>query len=199
MTPLQLDSGQTSSPDEPSTERVEVRPVSHQTVKLGRGKHTSPEKGVCVMELASMLAGEPFNDHPAAVCPVLGSLLRSYNDSVDDETRQDLYAYAAKIVGTRAGADVERRRSERVTAWTYERRLRRMRRFMPEFVARRLCQLKTLSLESIGTQAVRQIPRHTEETHRAMLGLIDDLLAIRSRTRESRQQTGRLEVPVSPH
>jgi hypothetical protein len=173
--------------------------VSHQTIKLSPGKHYSPDDGACVMELASMLAGEPFNDHPASVCPVLGSVLRSYNDSVNDDARQDLYAYAAKIVGTRADADVERRRSERVVAWTYERRLRRMRRFLPEFVARRLCQLKNLSLESIGTQAVRQIPRHNDETHRAMLGLIEDLLAIRSRRRALRHQTGRFEVPVGPH
>ena len=145
-----------------------------------------------------MLAGEPFNDHPASVCPVLGSVLRSYNDSVDDDARQDLYAYAAKVVGTRADADVERRRSERVASWTYERRLRRMRRFLPEFIARRLCQLKNLSLESIGTQAVRQIPRHTDETHHAMLGLIDDLLSIRPRRRASRPRTERLELPLSP-
>ena len=172
--------------------------VSHQTIKLSPGKHYSPDDGACVMELASMLAGEPFNDHPASVCPVLGSLLRSYNDSVDDDARQDLYAYAARIVGTRADVDVERRRSESVTAWTYERRYRRMRRFLPEFAARRLCGLKTLSLESIGTQAVRQIPRHTDETHRAMLGLIDDLLTIRPRRIVSRARNGRLEVPLSP-
>ena len=171
--------------------------VSHQTIKLSPGKHYSPDDGACVMELASMLGGEPFNDHPASVCPVLGSLLRSYNDSVDDDARQDLYAYAARIVGTRADADVERRRSESVTAWTYERRYRRMRRFLPEFVARRLCELKTLSLESIGTQAVRQIPRHTDETHRAMLGLIDDLLAITPRRIASRARSSRLEVPLS--
>jgi hypothetical protein len=173
--------------------------VSHQTIKLSPGKHYAPDDGACVMELASMLAGEPFNDHPASVCPVLGSLLRSYNDSVDDDARQDLYAYAARVVGTRADADVERRRSECVTAWTYERRFRRLRRFLPDFVARKLCQLKTLSLESIGTQAVRQIPRHTDETHRAMLGLIDDLVAIRSRRRESLPRTGHAEVPLSPH
>jgi hypothetical protein len=151
------------------------------------------------MELASMLAGESFNDHPAAVCPVLGSLLRAYNDSVGDDARQDLYAYAARVVGTREDAEVERRRGERVEAWTHERRYRRMRRFLPAFAARRLCQLRTLSLESIGTQAVRQSPRHTDETHRAMLGLIDELLAIRSRRRASGQQTERFEVPVSPH
>jgi hypothetical protein len=31
---------------------------NHQTIKLSKGKHTSPEEGACVMELASMLAGE---------------------------------------------------------------------------------------------------------------------------------------------
>ena len=33
--------------------------VTHQTVRLTTGKHTSPSDGACVMELASMLAGEP--------------------------------------------------------------------------------------------------------------------------------------------
>jgi hypothetical protein len=51
--------------------------VSHQTVRLRRGKHASPEKGVCVMELASMLAGEPFSDRPACACPLTAALLRA--------------------------------------------------------------------------------------------------------------------------
>ncbi|MBV9806078.1 MAG: hypothetical protein JO286_02790, partial [Solirubrobacterales bacterium] len=54
-----------------------MSPVSYQTIKLSKGKHTSPEDGACVMELASMLSGEPFTDHPASVCPVIGSFLRS--------------------------------------------------------------------------------------------------------------------------
>ena len=61
-----------------------MSPVTHQTIKLGKGKHSSPEEGACVMELASMLASEPFSDHPASVCPVIASFLRAYNDSVDD-------------------------------------------------------------------------------------------------------------------
>jgi hypothetical protein len=44
-------------------------PVSHQTIRLSKGKHASAEQGACVMELASMLGGEPFNDHPGSVCP----------------------------------------------------------------------------------------------------------------------------------
>jgi hypothetical protein len=156
-------------------------PVSHQTIKLSSGKHSSPHEGACVMELASMLSGEPFGDHPASVCPVIGSLLRAYNDSVDDETRQDLYAYAAKVVGSRAGAEVQQIRAERVAAWSSELLLRRLGRFLPPAAARRICRMRTPPLDSVGTHAVRLIPRHSAETHAAVLALVDELLAIGAR------------------
>ncbi len=54
-----------------------------------------------MMELASMLAGEPFSDSPRSVCPVVAAFLRHYNDRVDDSRRQDLYGFAAAAVGTR--------------------------------------------------------------------------------------------------
>jgi hypothetical protein len=38
------------------------------------------------MELASMIAGESFSDHPESACPVISSFLRAYNDRVNDET-----------------------------------------------------------------------------------------------------------------
>ena len=82
-------------------EGVAVALISHQTVKLGRGKHESPAHGVCVMELASMLSGESFSDHPTTVCPIIAAFLRSYNDCIDARRRQDLYPYAAKIVDSR--------------------------------------------------------------------------------------------------
>lgn len=55
------------------------------------------------MELASILADEPFSDHPASVCPVVAAFLRSYNDHVDDQRRRDLFPYAAAAVGTAHG------------------------------------------------------------------------------------------------
>ena len=67
-----------------------MAPISYQTITLSKGKPASPEDGACAMELASMLAGEPFNDHPRSVCPVIGSFLRAYNDRIDDGRRQDL-------------------------------------------------------------------------------------------------------------
>jgi hypothetical protein len=160
-----------------------MSPVSHQTIKLSPGKHYSPDDGACAMELASMLADEPFTDHPASVCPVIGSVMRAYNDFVDDDARQDLYAYAASVVGSRADSEVERARSERVSAWSAEMRLRRLRRFLPLSVAQALSRMKAPRLDSVGTYAVRVIPRHTAQTHAAMLGLVDELLAINARSR----------------
>src|ERR1700747_374358 len=74
-------------------------PVSHQTIKLSRGRHSSPEHGACVMELASMLAGEGFSDHPRSVSRPIASFLRGYNDLLDDTRRADLYGFAAQTVG----------------------------------------------------------------------------------------------------
>jgi hypothetical protein len=51
--------------------------ASYQTVRLSAGRHRSPDDGACVMELASMLAGEPFSDRPATVCPVIAGFLGS--------------------------------------------------------------------------------------------------------------------------
>src|ERR687887_508508 len=72
--------------------------LSHQTVRLARGRHASRHTGVCVMELASMLAHEPFSDRARCISPTIGAFLRTYNDGLDDERRQDLYPVASAIV-----------------------------------------------------------------------------------------------------
>src|SRR5947209_18486841 len=102
-----------------------MSPATYQTVKLSKGKHISPQDGAWVMELASMLAGEAFSDHPRCACPVIGSFLRAYNDTIDDDRRQDLYAYASQIVGSRTTAAVTRTRGERLATWELELRRRR--------------------------------------------------------------------------
>lgn len=155
-----------------------MSPVNHQTIKLTKGKHSSPEEGACVMELASMLAGEPFSDHPAAVCPVIGSFLRAYNDSIGDERRQDLYAYASRVVGTRAGLDVQRERAQRLADWAVNMQERRWTRFLPLSRLRALGLRRQPSVHAIGTYAVHAIPKHTGRTHQEVLELIDELLAI---------------------
>src|SRR3954462_8537565 len=84
--------------------------LSHQTIRLIRGRHSSPERGACVMEVASMLAGEPFSDEPRGGGPVSAEFLRTYNDEVDNARRQDRFAAAALVVNTREDHAAERRR-----------------------------------------------------------------------------------------
>jgi hypothetical protein len=150
-------------------------PVTHQTIRLSKGKHTSKDHGACVMELSSMLAGEPFSDHPASVCPVIGSLLRAYNDSIDDTRRQGLYAYAAKVVDSRGPAELEHRRIEHVTAWMFKPDSRRFRFRLP-------ARLRAVSprppLDVLAASAVRSLRTHDDETHAQMLALVDNLLAM---------------------
>ena len=57
-----------------------------------------------------MLAGEPFSDRPRSVCPVIAGFLRAYNDGLDDDRRQDLYAYAARAVDSRGSRELGARR-----------------------------------------------------------------------------------------
>jgi hypothetical protein len=151
-------------------------PVTYQTIRLSKGKHTSKDHGACIMELASMLADEPFSDHPASACPVIGALLRAYNDSVDDRRRQDLYVYATKVVGSRGSAELERLRAEHLSAWTARSKTRRWTHFL--LPARLRAIGPKPPLDVLGASAVRSLSTHDDRTHAKMLALIDTLLAM---------------------
>ncbi len=64
-----------------------------------------------------MLAEEPFSDRSQSVSPVLGAFLRTYNDGVSDDRRQDLVPLAALIVGTARGRALEAERASRCLAF----------------------------------------------------------------------------------
>ena len=148
---------------------------SHQTVRLGRGKHSSPAQGVCVMELASMLAGEPFTDRPACADPVIGGLLRAYNDTVDHARRQDLYAVASTVVGTAAGEELERARAARCVAFAEAHRRRsrfRGRRRRP------LALAAHRGKDAPGVLAVRALGRADDAAHAELLALVDELVSM---------------------
>lgn len=150
---------------------------SHQTVRLARGKHDIPADGACVMELASMLAGEPFGDQPRSVCPVIAAYLRAYNDGADDLSRQALYGAAARVVGTSAGLEVERARARRCTELTADLHaarspLRRWLRPQPP-----LC-VRDEALEAAGVHLARMLLRHREGGADQALAIVDELAAI---------------------
>jgi hypothetical protein len=134
------------------------------------------------MELASMLAGEPFSDHPRCACPVISGLMRAYNDAVDDDRRQDLYAYAARVVGTAGPPEVRRARAERCAAWAADRRRarawwRRWTRPTPAFG-------DGADLDAAGSRLVRTLGRIDDATHADVLALVDQLIAIGRRPAE---------------
>jgi hypothetical protein len=156
-------------------------PISHQTIKLGRGRHSSPEHGACVMELASMLAGESFNDHPRSVSRPIASFLRGYNDLLDDRRRPDLYRYAAQAVGTAGSTEVEEARAARLLAWGDECwRLRAARSPLGRARLRRAHKERSTDPEPAGMYAVHAIGKVTDETHAAALALVDQLLSVTS-------------------
>jgi hypothetical protein len=147
--------------------------VSHQTVTLARGKHASPRSGACVMELASMLAGEAFSDRPAAVCPIVAAFLRAYNDAVDDRRRQDLYRYASAAVGTRASADAMRRRAQRCLD-----ELRALRRWpLGTLTAPRALPESLPAMERLAARLAREIHASGIGSHARALRVADALIA----------------------
>lgn len=156
-----------------------MSPATHQTIKLSKGRHNSPDEGACVMELASMLAGEPFSDHPVSVCPVIGSCLRAYNDWIDDDRRQDLYRYASEVVGTRAPQEVQRARADRVTAWAGEAARRRWTRFL--LVRGIFALMLWPQPDDLGSRMVQAVARRRRGSHEEVLGLIDELVEMRTR------------------
>jgi hypothetical protein len=164
--------------------------ASHQTVRLGKGKHHSPDQGACVMELASMLAGEPFSDHPRSVSRPLAAFLRRYNDLVDDSRRQDLYPYASLAVGTAAGAQAEDERVERLLSWADGLWLRRRWPVRCRLMSACRRRQRISHAEAAASYAIRALPKLTDEMHAAVLALVDELIAIGA------PRAGGMERPV---
>jgi hypothetical protein len=66
---------------------------------LSPGKHRNPRTGACFMELASLLAGERFSDHPACTHPLLAAVARHVNDHTSDAGRQRLADLIPSVIG----------------------------------------------------------------------------------------------------
>jgi hypothetical protein len=128
------------------------------------------------MELASMLAGDAFNDHPRSVCPVIGAFLRTYNDSIDDERRQALYAYAAKVVGSRGPEELTRARAKLLRDRYVDLRFRCQPR--ARFLPRPLRAAFRPRMWMIPRHLAEMIAAHEDEIQMKPLRVIDDLLAL---------------------
>src|SRR5262249_52117367 len=89
--------------------------------------------------------------------------------------RQDLYAFASKVVGSRGSEQLECARTERLKSWISQHELRRPPRFA--FIAR-LRELAPKPPVPLSTRAVQAIPKHDDRSHAAVLALIEELVAI---------------------
>lgn len=87
------------------------------SVRLEPGAHRRPSDGVCLLELASLLARERFSDRPRCVCAVVAAFLRGWNDRSGHAERQALRPYARRIVGSRSRRSVTRRRRDICLTW----------------------------------------------------------------------------------
>jgi hypothetical protein len=145
--------------------------ASHQTIRLSAGRHRSPHAGACVMELASMLADEPFSDRSGTVSPVIGALLRTYNDGVGDARRQDLIPVAPLIVGSAGPRALE---AERAT------RCLRFARELGGALPRGRAALGMATPEAAGTWAALAALRDVDDArHTRVLAFVRELAELR--------------------
>lgn len=85
-------------------------------VKLSAGAHSSPEEGMCAMEMVAWLEGLPHSDRPECTCPVLGVFARRINDAMPDDKRDALLKpLLPRLVGT-VSVEHQKARAE-VLAW----------------------------------------------------------------------------------
>jgi hypothetical protein len=161
--------------------------TNFQTVRLSRGKHRSPDDGACVVELASMIAGEPFTDRPQSVCRIIAALLRSYNDMVRGSRRQDLYRLASDVIGTRADRRVEEARVRHCVAALEELDELRSQSLLWRLRTPAPAQLRGLLETSLGganrheefmAAVARVLVGGGECGHERALALVDELVAI---------------------
>jgi hypothetical protein len=86
---------------------------------LKRGAHSDPVEGMCAMEAAAYVAGEPWSDNPQCVSPVIAAFLRNWNDSLPSADRDRLIPpdLIALTIGTRGSDALEHRRSLMAADW----------------------------------------------------------------------------------
>src|SRR3954451_19934150 len=166
--------------------------ATFQTVRLSRGRHTSPQHGVCVAELASMLAHERFSDRPSCACPAVAAFLRGYNDRVDDVRRQDLYALASLLVGSRRAETVTTARAEALIALAWKHRLR------VGVIPRYLDLARATRFESCEAAGdhLGRCARRSDAVHRDVLATVSALLA-RPDAAAARADTPGAPAPVA--
>ena len=118
-----------------------------KSIQLASGSHRSVEDGMCAMEAASYIAGEPFTDHPSCSCPVITAFLISWNDSIKDagERTRIIMPLIPLTINTRSTKEIENRRAFMCMDWS-------IRVFTPDWLD--MCH----SRHAVHTASLRLLP-----------------------------------------
>lgn len=82
----------------------ELRGIPAGLPVLDSGRHLSPQSGACVMELASLLAGEPWSDAPRCTHRLLAQIAQMVNDGCSPAGRGRLVRLAGELADARAAS-----------------------------------------------------------------------------------------------
>ena len=106
-----------------------------ENVILKAGQHPQGDDG-CAMEWVSVLAGEPWSDHPQCTCPVIAAFVRRWNDGIsnDDDRTQLLKPLLPLLVNTRGDNDMMLRRMWLIIDWDIRTRTPAFLRLVPSLV-----------------------------------------------------------------
>ena len=87
------------------------------TLTLAAGGHDPDDGEMCVMEAVAFIAGEEWTDSPECASPVIGAFMRSWNDALNDNDRQDLKRYIRRLVGSKGTPEQENLRGWMALDW----------------------------------------------------------------------------------
>ena len=85
-------------------------------ITLDKGKHKTPDDGMCLIEACAYVSGEPFTDHPHCVSELLSETGRALNDLLPNHERQKLAPLIPYLIRT-AGDGLDEQRSGLAWAW----------------------------------------------------------------------------------
>ena len=107
-------------------------------ITIGKSSHPGKtEADYCVMEWVDIFNGAKpgkQTDHPKCASPVLAAFAISWNDALDDETRQRLKPYIPRLVGTSGNRKADNLRAWMATDWLARTFAPAMLRLTPSLV-----------------------------------------------------------------
>lgn len=99
---------------------------------------------------------------------------------IGDDRRRDLYAFAAKAVGTAGSDSTETFRASHLVAWGHDMHRRRLHVPVLGRLRHRVQARRVMTAEDAARYAARSIPRRPAEDPAAALALVDELIAMGS-------------------